>query len=255
MSTITKINLSNVRKCHQYWEEMPENEKGRLCLQCHNTIIDFRKSTDAEIAEKHIFSEQKVCGLYRKDQLEFYSKGIEERKGTPWKAFYIGIFSFLSWSNYSQEKKAEVVVEQTDKKLDIIPKTILQKHSQDSIITKEKVIISGIITDENQVPLPGAYVVLKETKKGTSSNQDGFYKLDITDVLESQDSFQLSFGYIGYKEIVLSYDKLFIEDIKNRNIDVQFTEENVDLIVFSVGVKAPLHKRIWYKIRNVFRRK
>lgn len=255
MNTITKINLSNVRKCHQYWEEMPENEKGRLCLKCNNTIIDFRKSTDAEIAHTHIFSEQKVCGLYRKDQLEFATKAIEERKGTPWKAFYIGVFSFLSWSNFGQEKKAEVTVEQTDRKLDTIPKTILQKHSQDSIITKEKVIISGIITDENQLPLPGAYGVLKGTKKGTSSDQDGFYKLDITDVLESQDSFQLSFGYVGYKEVVLSFDKTYFEEIKNRTVNVQFTEENINLIFFSVGVKPPLHKRIWYKVRNVFRRK
>ncbi len=127
-----------------------------MCLKCSHTIIDFRNSTDTEIAHTHIFSEQKVCGLYRKDQLEFPSIGIEERKGTPWKAFYIGIFSFLSWSNFGQEKKTEVTVEQTDKKLDVLPKAILKKQDQDSIIPKEKVIISGVITDEKQVPLPGA---------------------------------------------------------------------------------------------------
>ena len=69
MNRVTKINLSNLKKCNQVWADMPENEKGKLCLKCSNTIIDFRKMTDSEIAETHLFSEEKVCGLYTKEQL------------------------------------------------------------------------------------------------------------------------------------------------------------------------------------------
>ena len=255
MNTITKINLSNVKKCNQYWEDMPETEKGRLCLKCSHTIIDFRNNTDAEIAQKHIFSEQKVCGLYRKEQLEFPVRSIEERKGNRWKALYIGLFSFLSWNHFGQEKKIDVRVEQTDKKLDAISKTILKKQEQDSTITKEKIVVSGNIRDEKQLPLPGAYVTIVGTNKGTSSDQDGFYKLDITDLMETQDTFKLVFGYLGYQDIILSHDKAIFEEIRGRKINVQFTEV-VELSVFYIQQgKTPIHKRIWYKIRNTFKRK
>ncbi|NJM80713.1 MAG: hypothetical protein HC854_15890 [Flavobacterium sp.] len=109
MNNIAKINLSNIKKCDQYWENMPENKKGRFCLKCNNTIIDFRKSTDAEIDQTHAFSEHKVCGLYRKEQLEFSSKSIEKRKRTSWKTIYIEVFSFLSLHHYSQEKKQKLM--------------------------------------------------------------------------------------------------------------------------------------------------
>lgn len=255
MNTITKINLSNIKKCNQYWENMPENEKGRLCLKCNNTIIDFRRSTDAEIAQTHVFSEQKVCGMYRKEQLELSTRVIEERKANRWKALYLGLFSFLSLHHYGQENKTETNVEQTDKKLDGLPNTILKKQDQDSIITKEKVIITGIITDEKQIPLPGAYVIIVGTKTGANSNQDGFYRLDITDLMETQDKFELSFRCIGYEKIVLTYEKAFFENIENKTIDVQFTEENINMISFYVYEKVPFHKRVWYKVRNIFRRK
>ncbi len=255
MNTITKINLSKLRKCNQYWEDMPENEKGRLCLQCNHTIIDFRKSTDAEIAQAHIFSEDKVCGLYHKEQLEFASSANKGRKGTRWNVFYIGLFSFLSWNTLGQEKSDEVKVEQTDKKLSINPNITVKKQDQDSSIVKEMIIISGTITDEKGLVLPGAYVLVAGTHIATSSDENGFYKLNLTDVIETLEKVNLVFAYVGYEQILWSQDKTYFEEIKDVKVNVQFTQE-VELSVFSIyGVKAPLHKRVWYKIRNVFRKK
>ncbi|AZQ43593.1 hypothetical protein [Nonlabens ponticola] len=77
MYRVTKINLSNLKQCDQVWTDMPKNEMGRLCLKCSNTIVDFRKMTDSEVAETHLFSEQKVCGLYNKEQL---AKPSQEQK-------------------------------------------------------------------------------------------------------------------------------------------------------------------------------
>ncbi|VXC19135.1 conserved hypothetical protein [Flavobacterium sp. 9AF] len=255
MNTITKINLSKIKKCHQYWEDMPENEKGRLCLQCNHTIIDFRKSTDAEIAQAHIFSEDKVCGLYHKEQLEFASSANKGRNRTRWNAFYIGLFSFLSWNTLGQEKSHEINVEQTDKKLSVNPNITVKKQEQDSSIVKEMIFISGTITDEKGLVLPGAYVIVTGTDIGANSNENGFYKLDITDVIESLEKVNLVFGYVGYKQILWSEDKTYFEQIKDVKVNVQFTEP-VELSVFYIySKKVPLHKRIWYKIRNVFRKK
>jgi len=59
-----KINLSNLKKCGQSWDDMSPHEDGRLCSECKHTIIDFREFTDQEIAERHIFTPGKVCGIY-----------------------------------------------------------------------------------------------------------------------------------------------------------------------------------------------
>ncbi|WP_127844574.1 hypothetical protein [Psychroflexus aestuariivivens] len=62
MNSVTKINLSNLKSCNQVWTDMRENERGRLCQKCQNTVIDFRNKSDSEVAEIHLFTEGKVCG-------------------------------------------------------------------------------------------------------------------------------------------------------------------------------------------------
>ncbi|MCM1198029.1 MAG: carboxypeptidase-like regulatory domain-containing protein, partial [Clostridium sp.] len=54
--------------------------------------------------------------------------------------------------------------------------------------------ITGTVTDENGGPLPGAYVYIKGTEVGTTTNLDGMYVIDIA----PKD--QLTFSFIGFLE-------------------------------------------------------
>ena len=54
--------------------------------------------------------------------------------------------------------------------------------------------ISGSVTDESGVPLPGAAIVESGTNNGTSSDFDGKFTIN----LENDDS-KLEISYIGYK--------------------------------------------------------
>lgn len=56
--------------CHEDWNKMQPEEKGRFCNSCNKTVLDFSNKTDVEI--KSILDEQKnqqVCGHFKKSQV------------------------------------------------------------------------------------------------------------------------------------------------------------------------------------------
>ena len=55
-----------------------------------------------------------------------------------------------------------------------------------------QITVTGLITDENGVPLPGASVIEKGTQNGVSADFDGLYSIEISE--ESS----LDFSFIGY---------------------------------------------------------
>lgn len=57
--------------CHEDWNKMLPDEKGKFCLSCNKSVFDFSGKTDAEI--KTILLEhkdQKVCGHFKKSQVD-----------------------------------------------------------------------------------------------------------------------------------------------------------------------------------------
>ena len=65
----THLNLSIPTPCHENWGSMLPNEKGRHCLSCQKTVVDFTKMTDTQII--HFFQEYKTatCGRFLETQL------------------------------------------------------------------------------------------------------------------------------------------------------------------------------------------
>ena len=57
----------------------------------------------------------------------------------------------------------------------------------------QKVTITGVVTDENQQPLPGATVVVEPAHTGTATDLDGRFSLNVL----STDKIVVS--YIGYQ--------------------------------------------------------
>lgn len=252
-NTITKINLSNLKKCGQVWDDMPENESGRLCLKCSNTIIDFRNLTDSEIAKTHLFSDYKVCGLYKKEQL--YKPQRKTKSGilNKWNSFYLGVFSFLAFNSYGQKDSKSINTEQTAQKYDALKIKKSAENNETVEVARDSVFISGKLTDETNVALPFANVIIKGTRVGVTSNYEGVYMLDVTKVLDSLSKVTLVYSYIGYNKIEKTIDSDFLKAEENRTINVKFIEGEV--IEFVVYERAPFHKRVWNGIKNIFRRK
>ena len=253
MNTVSKINLSNLKKCNQIWADMPETERGRLCLKCKNTIIDFRGLTDSEIAETHIFSEQRVCGIYSREQLRKPKPQAGKLKLSKLKSAYVGLFSLLSLNSYGQEgvegEKTEQTVTKFSKELKIVQNEVHVKSG----LVKDSVIISGSITGENNETLPFANVYIKDTKIGVTTDYYGYYRFNITESLDSLHSLTLCYSYLGFIITEMEIDSSLAEEGSNRVINVQLKEG--EIIEFVVSEKQSIFKKIWHGIKNSFRSK
>lgn len=57
--------------CHEDWNKMTVDEKGRFCNVCSKSVVDFTSKTDTEIHSILIEkSAEKVCGRFNKNQVE-----------------------------------------------------------------------------------------------------------------------------------------------------------------------------------------
>lgn len=248
MNTITKINLSKLRSCNQVWDDMPENEKGRLCLKCQNTIIDFREMSDAQVAQTHVFSKGKVCGLYKPSQVDSpKQKTTSTRPKSKLVNWYVAACSLLSLSAIAQEEKPTVPTEQTDQKTDsLAPLKENFNRTVDSVKT-DSVLVKGKVTDLEGVPIIGANVIIKGTEIGASTDFDGNYTLYSTKTLDSLNQIKLRFSSIGYED-----QELILENQSVLNVSLR-DGEITEFIV--VARRRNFFGRTWQGIKGVFRKK
>jgi len=56
--------------CHEDWNKMQPDEKGRFCNSCSKSVHDFSGKTDAEIKDILLaHKDQKICGHFKKSQV------------------------------------------------------------------------------------------------------------------------------------------------------------------------------------------
>ncbi len=63
------MKITIPKPCHENWELMTPQEKGRFCSVCSKTVRDFTTASDREIAEVFSTSEEAICGNFYESQL------------------------------------------------------------------------------------------------------------------------------------------------------------------------------------------
>ncbi|NJM79378.1 MAG: hypothetical protein HC854_06780 [Flavobacterium sp.] len=153
-----KLNISIPKPCHENWDKMLPDEKGKFCQSCAKTVFDFTKNSADEIVS--IFEKnktEKICGRFRTAQLENIKIEIPEavlyRQTSFRKVFLLALFvvmgtTLFSCKNFNNDYQTlgeVVVVEDTIKtKIDTVEKAIEIK--KDSIIDKKCSTISEMNT-------------------------------------------------------------------------------------------------------------
>lgn len=57
--------------CHEDWNAMQPDAKGKFCNSCSKSVFDFSNKTDTEIRDILIeYKDQKVCGHFKKTQID-----------------------------------------------------------------------------------------------------------------------------------------------------------------------------------------
>ncbi len=86
------------------------------------------------------------------------------------------------------------------------------------IAARAQQVITGVVKDENDAPLPGVSVIIKGTTTGTTTDVDGAFKL------EASANDVLTFSFIGYKSQEITVGNQTNLDIKLGNDLTQLDE-------------------------------
>ncbi len=85
--------------------------------------------------------------------------------------------------------------------------------------------ISGVVTDENNDPVPGANVIIVETGQGTTTNFDGMFE-----ILTEKLPVTVKISYIGYKPVEMK-----VNDTQQISVQLKENNEFLDDVVVTAS--------------------
>jgi carboxypeptidase-like protein/type IX secretion system substrate protein len=205
------IQLQVPRPCHENWNKMTETDKGRFCSSCRKEVVDFSLMSDKQILEYISKSHNHICGRFTEPQLNRDMIINKERKLTWLKYFMHVIIPALLISNKSSAQQIKITdsITCTQPKLfndEVIVGTVgglmIQEKNK-----HQPILINGKVTDESGETLAGATIMIKGTKRGTVTDQNGNFQLSIPG---KSKQVTLVSSYVGYdaKEIQLDLGKV-----------------------------------------------
>ena len=96
-------------------------------------------------------------------------------------------------------------------------------------------MLSGRIVDKSTGdPLINAEIIIKETGKGTTTNEKGFYSLSLP-----KGSYTIGFYYLGYQSIS---KKITISGDTKQNIALTPEKQEIGEVVFTAKTIAHVNK-------------
>lgn len=217
------LTISIPKPCHENWNAMTPKEKGRHCQVCEKTVYDFTKKTDEQII-KTFEQNNNLCGRFKSQQLDREMVLRRKDKNSFASIAASGLFAFLALGTQEANAQGQPQIVQTEPiKHDSIKGKVA--HS----VLKEKVV-KGTVFAEDNLPLPGAYVIAKGTNRGVQADFDGNFaiKVKVGETLE--------FSYIGYKTAEVT-----IKNVNHLNIVLREDEElmSTGIIVAGYAVVDP----------------
>lgn len=100
-------------------------------------------------------------------------------------------------------------------------------------------IVSGIVTDENNIQLPGAAVVVQNTTRGTTTDFDGKYQI------QANEGDTLIFTYVGYTTQLVTVGSSTI-----INVQMQISGQLEEVVVTALGISKE-KKAIGYAVQQI----
>ena len=74
--------------------------------------------------------------------------------------------------------------------------------SAPTVLQNEKPIyITGIIMDRDNEPFHGVNIIIKNTQIGAVADENGKYRIDITDFYKKKEKIMVVYSFVGYKNI------------------------------------------------------
>lgn len=196
----THFNISLSRPCSKQFNALQATENGAYCKACKKDVIDFRQMSHTEALAYIQHAKTPICGVFKPVQLQqtMAHTTVKQTRTTLLRVAAIAVFSLLSLHTVQAQEK-------------II-------NTAQNQVTQNK-LLKGLIADESG-PLPGASILLKNTKIGVTADFDG--KFTFPKALKEGDVLLVS--YIGYKTQTIVIKKA------QQFLNVTLTGEDIDLL-------------------------
>ena len=241
------FTLTLPQPCSENWEEMTPTEKGRFCLNCQKTVIDFSALNDRQIIEIINGTKEQMCGRFHPQQLnrEFAAADPKRKPFIPFAALVSAMY-FFSPSARAQRIPLDVPTSAGEKDTSIAPPS---KQPTDTRGTISKAntfrVISGFVyASEKKEPQPWATVmVLPASEKiGTVTDETGKFRLTIP-ASYTKDTLLLKVAFIGMKpqEFCLSMSE------KNHHVEVYMLESDTRILSVPVITRR---RSFWERLKH-----
>jgi hypothetical protein len=189
-----QIQIEIPKPCHENWDTMSPEQKGKFCGVCSKTVVDFSLMGDGQILETLKKSTNGVCGRFSTDQLErplvkplqpkWYMHGM-------WK-YVLSSFMLFKVANIKAQVKPEITNCNNQKRNNSTK--LMGKIAMP--FTEKSKLVKGTVVNTNGKILEGITVQIAGTGIGTSTDKKGNF---IINVRENQ---QIEIFALGYKTLV-----------------------------------------------------
>ena len=111
------LQLSVPKPCHENWDNMTPNERGRHCDSCNKTVVDFSLFSDRQLIEFFTKATGNICGRVSQFQLQRQYVYSEPTRHPLLKKFLFGtaLTAGLSVAANAQQNHSTPPTQQTDK--------------------------------------------------------------------------------------------------------------------------------------------
>lgn len=249
-----KVHLTIPEPCHENWNQMTPQDKGRFCGSCQKQVVDFTTMTDQQLIR--FFTEKKeegsVCGRFHNDQLQ--RDIITPRKTIPWVKYFfqIALPAFLVSAKAQAQGKIKSTVEnvRSNEQVELIGKIAAPIEQ-----SQKTYLLQGRITDSKGNGISFASVFIKELPKGVMTDSAGYYRISVR---ENQFPLVLVISSLGYdsEEFLMAKAKNETRDFKLRDNSALTGELVVTAGLVAYNPKAkeiPLISQLKDTIKHLFK--
>lgn len=189
--------------CHENWNKMTPDEKGRFCDICSKSVHDFTNKKDQEIIKVIENSSEGVCGRFRKSQLN--REIIDYQPIVMNKMSVMGALLLVGGFTISNAVNSDFETGQVE---------IIGKPLAETVLSN--IQFKGVVLDalsKQSVPYCAISVYRgEELFKIASANDLGEFEMDV--FLESVNDVRLEVHHQGYETSVTNIDEEEVESLE-----------------------------------------
>ena len=184
------ISISITSPCSENWNNFKTTPQGGFCGSCQKNVIDFTHLSDDEIINILSKKTEATCGRFRTSQLKRYTIEPALKMPSRLKLLHAGLLGLICMlSSYPGISNS------------IFPKPACEifheapLHQKLTFSRSFNDPVKGIVKSEENKPMPGVNIHLKNSDSGTVSDANGQFQFPVE--LKAGDV--LVFSYIGYR--------------------------------------------------------